>query len=171
MAESGYPDGFSLTLLSESILDSQSTIAQAATSHFAEIGIDVTLQVEAAVPSFIGSAASKSFAAALWPIVGQRASEPAGLIIGPGFLNAFGVGDDELAGLIADSNVGTDEERLAAQEAVTERSNELAWFIPIVATDSIYMVSPDLENVTISAINSQPMPIGPDADHAWRAKK
>ncbi|MEO5535354.1 MAG: ABC transporter substrate-binding protein [Pseudolysinimonas sp.] len=167
MAKSAFPNGFSMTLLSESILDSQSTIAQTAIAHLSEIGIDVQLQVEAAVPTFIGSAGSKSYAAALWPIVGQRASEPASNITGPGFLNAFQVGDDQLASLIKDSNVGSDQDRLAAQEAITKRSNEIGFFIPIVATDSVYMVSSKVANVTISAINSQPMPIGPDADHAW----
>lgn len=168
MAQSAYPDGFSMTLVSDAVLDSQSAIAQTAIANLAEIGIQVELQVEAAVPSFIQAAGSKEYPAALWPIVGLRASEPASLIIGPGFLNAFQVGDDRLAALIADANVGTEEERDAKQDAVTERSNEIAYFIPVVATDSIFMVSSKIENVTISAINSNPVPIGPDAAHAWR---
>jgi peptide/nickel transport system substrate-binding protein len=167
MAESGYPDGFSLTILSESILDGQSLIAQSMIANFGELGIDVQLQVEPDVPTFIGTAGSAQYSAVLWPIVGTKTSQYTGNYNGGGFLNSFGVFDDELTALQAETNVGTPEEQLAAQEELTKRSNELAWFIPVVATDSVFYVSADLENVVASALNPNPMPIGPSAEFAW----
>lgn len=167
MAQSEFPDGFSLTILSEGVLDGQSLIAQTMIANFGELGIDVQLQVEPDVPTFIGTAGTAQYSALLWPIVGSKASEYVGRFNGPGFLNSFNVSDPQLAELQADALRGTPEEQLAVQEQITEYSNELAWFIPLVATDSVFYVSPDVENVVASVLNPNPMPIGPSAEYAW----
>lgn len=167
MAESGFPDGFELTILSEGVLDGQSLIAQTMIANFGELGIDVELQVEPDVPTFIQTAGTGEYAALLWPIVGLKASEYVGRYNGPGFLNALDVSDPELADLQAQAVLGTEEDQLAVHEAITERSNELAWFIPLVATDSVFYVSSKVENVVASVLNPNPMPIGPAAEYAW----
>lgn len=168
MAQSAFPDGFSLTILSEGVLDGQSLIAQTMIANFGELGIDVQLQVEPDVPTFIGTAGTAQYSALLWPIVGTKASEYVGRFNGPGFLNSFNVSDSELADLQAQSAIGTEDEQRAVQEAITERSNDLAWFIPLVATDSVFYVAADVENVTASVLNPNPMPLGPSAEYAWR---
>lgn len=168
MAESGYPDGFSMTLLSETPLDNQSALTQAAIAHLGEIGIDVQLEVDAAVPSFIEKAASKQYPAVIWPLVGDNASDYANVYTGPGFTNAFGVQDAEFDALIAQAIAASGDEKASLEEQVTRRSNELAWFVPIVATLNLYYVSPKVTNVTISPRNPNPMPVGPTADLSWQ---
>lgn len=168
MAQSAYPDGFSLTILSEGVLDGQSLIAQTMIANFGELGIDVDLQVEPDVPTFIGTAGTAQYSALLWPIVGLKTSEFASRFNGSGFLNSFNVSDPELADLQAQALRGTEEEQLAVQEQITEYSNELAWFIPLVSTDSVFYVSADVENVVASVLNPNPMPIGPSAEYAWQ---
>lgn len=167
MSESDYPDGFSMTLLSETPLDNQSLITQAAISHFSEIGIDITLDVASSVPDFIQKAGSKQYPAIIWPIVGDTASDYAQTFTGEGFTNAFAVEDAELGDLVNQAIVATDDEKAALEEQVTERSNELAWFLPLVSTMNVYFISPDVENVQISPLNPNPIPVGPSADLAW----
>lgn len=167
MAQSAFPDGFTLTILSEGILDGQSLIAQSTIANFGELGIDVQLQVEPDVPTFIGTASSAQYSVALWPITGTKASEFAADFNGVGFLNAMNLSNAELSDLQAQALRGTADEQLAAEEQVTELSNELAFFIPLVSTDSVFYVSAGVENVVASALNPNPMPIGPSAEYAW----
>ena len=168
MAESGYPDGFTWTILVESILDSRSVIAQSMISRLGDIGIDVELEVAPSVPGLIESAFSQQYSAVLWPITGTKASDFADEQIGPSFTNAFGITDPELADLIAQTATVPEAERAALEERITERSNELAWFIPLVSTQNVYYVSTDVTNVTLSALNPNPMPVGPAAEFAWQ---
>lgn len=167
MAESGYPDGFSMTLLSETPLDNQSLITQTAIAHLGEIGVNVTLDVASAIPDFIGKAGSKQYPAIIWPIVGDVASDYSQTFTGPGFTNAFGVTDPELAELTQAAILATGDGKDAAEQAVTERSNELAWFLPLIATNNVYYISPDVKNVRVSTLNPNPIPVAPSADLAW----
>lgn len=168
MSESAFPDGFSMTLLSQTPLDNQSLITQATISHFAEIGITIDLEVAAAIPDFIQKAGSAEYPAILWPIIGDTASDYAQTFTGQGFTNAFGVTDDELQDLVDRATVATDQEKVDLEKQVSERSNELAWFLPLVSTMNTYFVSPKVANVQISALNPNPIPVGPSADLAWR---
>lgn len=168
MSESEYPDGFSMTLLSQTPLDNQSLITQAAISHLGELGIDVKLDVASSIPDFIQKAGSKKYPAIIWPVIGDTASDYADTFTGEGFTNAFGVKDQTLEDLINASVVATDDAKTDLEEQVTERSNELAWFLPLISTMNVYYVSPDVTNVTVSALNPNPIPVAPTADLAWR---
>jgi peptide/nickel transport system substrate-binding protein len=167
MAESGYPGGFSMTLLSESPLDNQSLITQTAIAHLKEIGIKVTLDVASAVPDFIQKAGSKKYPAIIWPIVGDTASDYAQTFTGQGFTNAFGVSDPGLDDLVGKSIVATGDEKIALEKQVSARSNDLAWFLPLISTMNVYYVSPKVKGVQISPMNPNPIPVGPSADLAW----
>ncbi|QAY60296.1 ABC transporter substrate-binding protein [Microbacterium protaetiae] len=168
MAESDYPDGFSMTLLSESPLDNQSLITQTAIAHLKEIGVKVTLDVASAIPDFIQKAGSKKYPAIVWPIVGDTASDYAQTFTGQGFTNAFGVADHDLDDLVAQAIVATGDEKEALEKQVSARSNELAWFLPLIATKNVYYVSPHVAGVQISPLNPNPIPVAPSADLAWR---
>jgi peptide/nickel transport system substrate-binding protein len=167
MSESAYPDGFSMTLLSQTPLDNQSLITQAAIAHLGEIGITVKLEVASSVPDFIQKAGSKQYPAIIWPIIGDSASDYAQTFTGQGFTNAFQVTDPLLAELVAEAIVATGDAKIAVEDKVTERSNELAWFLPLIATNNTYYVSPDVANVRISALNPNPIPVAPSAELAW----
>jgi peptide/nickel transport system substrate-binding protein len=168
MAESGFPDGFSMTLLSESPLDNQSLITQTAIAHLKEIGVKITLDVASAVPDFIQKAGSKKYPAIVWPIVGDTASDYAQTFTGQGFTNAFGVADSQLDDLVAQAIVATGDEKTDLEKQVSARSNDLAWFLPLIATKNVYYVSPDVTGVQISPLNPNPIPVAPSADLAWR---
>ncbi|CAH0175348.1 Glutathione-binding protein GsiB [Microbacterium oxydans] len=171
MSESGHPDGFSMTLLSQTPLDNQSLITQAAISHLGEIGIDVTLDVAGSIPDFIQKAGSKQYPAIIWPIIGDTASDYAGTFTGQGFTNAFGVTDETLDQLVGEAVVATDDAKTDLEGQVTQRSNELAWFLPLVSTMNTYYISPDVTNVKVSALSPNPIPVAPTADLAWRPAK
>ena len=72
---------------------------------------------------------------------------------------------DQMGGYPEETSERTETE--GEQEQITKLSNELAWFIPLVATDSVFYVSADVENVVASVLNPNPMPIGPSAEYAW----
>jgi len=171
MAEGGYPNGFSVTMLTENILDGQTTISQAIEADLAKIGVKVNLVVKTSVPDFIGASLSKQYPVVIWPVVGTNGAQVARNFFAPGVTDPFGNTDPTLVSLYNSAlGASTPAARTAGYEKLTKQLNKLAWFVPIVSTDNVYLVGKNIRNVTASALNPNPEPQAPVAQYAWSTK-
>ncbi|WP_344649220.1 ABC transporter substrate-binding protein [Cryptosporangium japonicum] len=168
MAEAGYAQGFPLTVLTESILDRNTTYSQAVADALKAIGITVTLKVvSTTVPAFIGEATSKKYAASIWPSAGPNMFQNYSQVSG-GLFNPFGHKDAQLDGIMQRASAADGSERTALYQQASQRFQELAWLIPLIATENVYYVSSKLEGISASVGNPNPMPVGPTPELAWR---
>jgi peptide/nickel transport system substrate-binding protein len=172
LAQGGYPDGFELTVLTENILDSQTTISQAIAGDLGKIGIKVNLVVKNSVPDFIQAALSKQYPALIWPVVGTTSAQVVTNFTQPGVTNPFGNVNDTLNSLYSQAETSSGAAaQTAAYEKLTKAANDAAWFAPVVSTDNIFAVGKHITNVTASALNPNPLPQAPDAQYAWKHVK
>ncbi|MBP0459240.1 ABC transporter substrate-binding protein [Streptomyces bomunensis] len=171
LAQAGYPHGFRLTVLTQSIIDPNTNYSQAIAAALGDIGIDVTLRVESTgIAQFTGDALSKQYAATIFPNVGAS-MQATDLQIMSGVFNPFGSSDKELNSLLARAAAQTDAgARTDLYQQASRRLQQLAWFVPVFATKNISYSSPDLEHVTSSVVNPNPVPVGPTAAYSWRLK-
>lgn len=169
LAEAGYPDGLGLTVLTESVIDVNNTISQAIVSALRDIGINVKLQVQATgIAQFAADSLSKKYAANIFPTAGTTMSELNSQIT-TGLFNPFGSTDAKLDAILQQAASATDAQTRTAQyRKASERLQELAWTVPILAAQNIYYVAAGLRNVESSVLNPNPMPVGPTADLSWQ---
>ncbi|HWL77847.1 ABC transporter substrate-binding protein [Microbacterium sp.] len=169
MAEAGYEDGFSMTILDSSLQDQQSQIAQAIASALGEIGIDVKLEVDStSIPSFIEKAESKQFEAILWATNGTFGNAYADLRGVGSMANPFGFVDEEMERMYAESLGVEGDERQALYERMGERWQELAITIPVLTQYFVNYVGPKVTNVQASAQNPVMLPVGPQPEYSWQ---
>lgn len=172
LAKGGYPDGFELTVLTENILDSQTTISQAIAGDLGKIGIKVNLVVKNSVPDFIGAGLSKQFPALIWPVVGTNSAQVVTNFTQPGVTNPFGNVNETLNSLYAEAQSSTSASaRTAAYEKLTKGMNDSGWFAPAISTENVFAIGKTITNVTVSALNPNPLPQAPDAQYAWKRTK
>ncbi|TQS41207.1 ABC transporter substrate-binding protein [Cryptosporangium phraense] len=168
MAAAGYSKGFPLEILTESVLDRNTTYSQAIADALKAIGITVKLKViSTTVPQFIGEATSKKYAAAIWPSAGPNMFQNYSQVSG-GLFNPFGHQDAQLDGIMQRASAADGSERTGLYQQASKRFQELAWLIPVIATENVYYVNSKLEGVSASVGNPNPMPIGPTPDLSWR---
>ncbi|SDO41885.1 peptide/nickel transport system substrate-binding protein [Klenkia soli] len=170
MAEAGYADGFSMTLLTQPVLDPNTAISQAVASALGEIGITVDLQVESTgVPAFIQAGTSDRYEALMWPSAGADMAQVTNQILAPGTVfNPFDSTDPQVQDLLGQAFAATGQQRTDLYEQANERLEQLAWVVPVISTQNIYYVAEDITGVTASVQNPNPMPVAPEADLAWR---
>ncbi|WP_234307353.1 MULTISPECIES: ABC transporter substrate-binding protein [unclassified Streptomyces] len=171
LAEAGYPHGFRLTVLTQSLIDPNTTYSQAVAAALEDIGIEVTLKVQTTgIGQFTADALSKKYAVTLFPNVGTTTAEVASQVMSGAF-NPFGSSDPELKALLGRAAAETDDEaRAELYRKASARFQELTWFVPVFATKNISYATKDLKNITSSVINPNPVPTGPRADLSWRLR-
>ncbi|WAP53571.1 ABC transporter substrate-binding protein [Streptomyces sp. S465] len=171
LAEAGYPDGFHLTVLTQSLIDPNTNYSQAIAAALEDIGIDVTLKVQSTgIAQYSADALSKKYAATIFPNVGATMAELDSQVMNGAF-NPFGSSDKKFQALLDRAAAETDDEaRTELYQKASKRLEDLAWFVPVFATKNISYASPNLENITSSVINPNPVPVGPSADLSWRLK-
>jgi len=172
MAKAGFAGGFDLTVLTENILDSQTTISQAIAGDLGKIGIKVNLVVKNSVPDFIQASLSKQYPAVVWPVVGANSAQVVTNFIQPGVTNPFGNTDPTLDDLYTQAQTSTGAAaKTAAYQKLTKAAIDVAWFASAVSTDNIFAVGKHITNVKASALNPNPLPQAPDAQYAWKYVK
>ncbi|WP_225848656.1 ABC transporter substrate-binding protein [Streptomyces sp. HPF1205] len=171
LAAAGYAKGIKLTVLTESLLDVNNTYSQAIANALQAIGIDVTLKVQTTgIAQFAGDALSKKYAAIIFPTAGATMSELDGQIMS-GLFNPFNSSDSQLDSILRQAAAATDRQTRTAQyQKASKRLEDLAWTVPIFSTQSIAYSAAGLQNVQLSVLNPNPMPVGPTADLSWRLK-
>jgi peptide/nickel transport system substrate-binding protein len=171
LAQAGYPNGFKLKVLTESVLDVNNTYSQAIADALKNIGIDVTLQVQTTgIAQFAADALSKKYAAVIFPTAGTTMADLDAQITS-GLFNPFGSSDSRLDSILQQAAQATDAQTRTAQyQQASKRLQELAWTVPIFSTQNVYYTAAALQNVRSSVLNPNPMPVGPTSDLSWRLK-
>lgn len=171
LAEAGYPKGLRLTVLTESVIDVNNTYSQAIANALKDIGIDVKLKVQATgIAQFAADSLSKKYAAVIFPTAGTTMAELDSQIMN-GLFNPFNSTDGTLDAILQRAATASDDATRTAQyQKASKRLEDLAWTVPILATQNIYYVADGLENVQSSVLNPNPMPVGPTAGLSWRLK-
>jgi peptide/nickel transport system substrate-binding protein len=159
-------------VLTENILDSQTTISQAIAGDLGKIGIKVNLVVKNSVPDFIQAALTKQYPALIWPVVGTNSAQVLTNFTKPGVTNPFGNTNATLDDLYNQAQSATSEsDRTDLYKKITKAANDVAWFAPAISTDNIFAVGKKVTNVKASALNPNPLPQAPDAQYAWKPVK
>lgn len=167
MAAAGYPNGFSLTVLTESILDTNTKYSQVIAKALKAIGIRVNLHVDStSVPQFIGDAASKKFPAIIWPSAGSDMFATYSQI-STGVFNPFGLEDAKLSSILHRAFASSGSERTHLYQEAERRYNELAWMVPVFSEASLFYVAPNVRGASSSIGNANPMPVAPTAALSW----
>jgi peptide/nickel transport system substrate-binding protein len=150
LAESGYADGFDLTVLSTPPAGI-GAMAQVITDQLSKVGIRVDLRT-VDPNSYISDLASGQFPAAA---IGYGAQPT--YIEGPGlFLPSAGVfnprksEDPELTALYATLAGASETGRAAAAQAVQHHLVEQAWFAPVAFSPVFYYAAADLGGVAVT---------------------
>ena len=169
MAEAGYEDGFSLTVVDSSLQDNQSQIAQAVASALAEIDIDVDLVVDSvSIPSFAEKLESKEYEASIWASNGDVANSYRPFRGAGSMNNPFGAMDDEMEALYAESLTLGGEEREKVYQQMSARWQDAAFAIPVVTGYFVNYVGSEVTNVNASAMNPVMLPVGPVPEYNWQ---
>lgn len=167
MSQAGYANGFDLTILTESLLDKDTTYSQAIAQALGAIGIKVNLHVESTgIGQFIGDALSKQYPAVIFPSAGTDMFQ-LHQQISAGLFNPFGSSDPQLDSILSKAFASTGSDRTSLYQQASRRYNDLAWVVPVFATSNLFYVSPKVSNAGISAVNANPLPEAPTADLAW----
>jgi peptide/nickel transport system substrate-binding protein len=168
MAEGGYPNGFPLTLLTESILDPGTQYTQVLASALSAIGIKATIQSTGTdMDQFVSDAFSQKYAAVVYPAAGTDMWQVAESVLPVSIYNPAGEPEPKLQALLnsAYAASGATQTRLYQEAAV--QFEQIAWFIPAFSTEELAYVSAKLANVTASVLDSTTYPTSPIAADAW----
>ncbi|WP_221583340.1 ABC transporter substrate-binding protein [Microbacterium sp. G2-8] len=169
LAEAGYPDGFEMTIVDSSQQDYESRIAQAVASSLGEVGIDVTIEVDAvSIPSFNEKLESGEFEASLWASNGTVGNTYQSFRFQDGASNPFGFSDDTMEALYEQSLVVDGEERTEVYQQMNERWQELAYTVPILTEHYVNYAGPRVTNIKSSAANPVMLPVGPRPEDNWQ---
>ncbi|SEB58281.1 ABC transporter substrate-binding protein [Streptomyces melanosporofaciens] len=149
LAKAGYPNGFSVTMLSFTANPPASDVAQAVISDWAKVGVKVRV-----VNASDGAMYSREYLSGGHPMV----SYGYGYI--PFFLYAknfyvptpgllYGGDDPELAALVRQGDAATGAEQRSLYDQATRRAIDLAWLVPVTSFSVFYYTSPKVKGVKI----------------------
>lgn len=172
MAAAGYPHGFTLPTVTESLIDVNTTISQAITSSLSAIGIKANLTViSTGIGQFAAAAQSGKYGAVIFPSAGADMYLLANQILPPGIFNpAHQTPPPALTSLLARAYATTGAAQTALYQQANQMLTQAATVVPVIATEPVNYVSPHLQNVTESFLNPNPVPEAPTADLAWQLK-
>jgi peptide/nickel transport system substrate-binding protein len=179
LAEAGYPNGFSMRVITSSLLgDPGAALAQAVAGQLKEVGITLDLQVESAqINEFVTAARSQKYPAIIWlnyvnsmvPMLNQLMPTADGQV---STVNPFLSRDKELQTLRDQAYATVDNaKRQALYEQMSKRLAELAWAIPIMAPPVSAYTTDKVTNVQIPAVFPFPFPVSPDAAYGLKPTK
>lgn len=169
LAEAGYEDGFSMTILDSSVQDAQSRIAQAVSESLGDVGIDVTLEVDSVgIPSFNEKSESKKYEASIWASNGDVGNAYRSFRAAGSASNPWGFLDDEMEALYEKSLTVEGGEREAVYREMSARWGEVGYTVPILTEYYVNYIGPDVTNVKSSPANPVMLPVGPEPEYNWQ---
>ncbi|WP_166983074.1 ABC transporter substrate-binding protein [Paramicrobacterium fandaimingii] len=167
LADAGYPDGFSMSILSTNSLDQNAIRAQAIVSYLEAIGIDVDLTADATgVSGFVEESQTGKYSATIFPMSGTTM----GLLyptLRSGPRNPSAVLDSEMESLFSSSRALAAEKSVPVYEQMSELAFANAWNIPIFTANDIHYIGPELAGVKVTNLNPIPIAVAPDPQYAW----
>jgi peptide/nickel transport system substrate-binding protein len=137
LAEAGYPNGFSMTVLTSKIVGLDSFVSAVA-DYWAKIGVEVNQHV-ADTSTFFTDLTTTEYAAVAYPIKGVSTYSLLGRFFGPTTsFSPFGSTDAEFADLMNDAATGDDN---ALRDAAA-RLLDLGWYVGVGFSAQYYFYDP-----------------------------
>lgn len=172
LAQAGYPNGFTLPVLAESILDQKDQLAQAIGSDLGKVGINIQIKdVSSSISQFFGEGLSRTYPALIWSSGGGPDGYMGGQTILPTtgtFLNAFGSSDSQIDSWYQQANSSSDPAvRAKLYQQINRRLLDLAWFAPVCQWTTLYYMRPNVKNVQFSNANPTALPTSPNPAEGW----
>ncbi|WP_196073044.1 ABC transporter substrate-binding protein [Nakamurella alba] len=158
LAEAGYPDGFSFSIVEQPAVDNGDLLTQALVAAWKEIGVDVTIKTAASFPAYQDLIRSKKYPATTFTfqysaqltVMRQMALKPSGY-------NWLEFTNDEAVEL-ATTQLKYDVESADGKKAA-EASNtfmvENAFAIPVVSSDALLFSA---KGVDVGTVGTYPWP-------------
>lgn len=154
LAEAGYPDGFTLPVLTAS-LAGLDKLTEAVAGQLAEVGVTLDITTKATAPDYFTSMVSKEYPAA---VIGYGLANMntlwAGFVNPVGPFNWFGTVDPELDSLYQQYWTADEEAGLALQQQINQRLVDEAWTIPVVGAPLSYYVGSGLTGLDATSANA-----------------
>jgi len=139
LGQAGYGDGFSMTLLTQGTTTNQ-TLAQALTGQLQKVNITVTVQSDPNTAQWVQDLQSNTFASNAGQLNFTEPSLTVSSVLAPNATwNRFQTTDDQLTQLINQALTADPASSNAAWQKVYDRTVDLAWFLPVVRSDVIFI--------------------------------
>jgi peptide/nickel transport system substrate-binding protein len=172
MSQAGYGSGFTVPVVTESLIDVNTTISQALTQSLAAIGIKTQMTVvSTGIGQFATAAQSGQYGIVIFPGAGTDMYQVANQLLPPGIFNPAHLPTPPAIAQTLSKAYGADG---AAQTKLYQKADKqldaLNSWIPGVLVLSPNYVSSKLENVTESFLNPNPLPVGPTSALSWSLK-
>lgn len=174
MAEAGYADGFTLSVIDVAFFDPGFALGQALESSLAEIGITVKLTTTDALPGATNEMImSGEYDAQITAASALGTFSLVKVQYGPnGPYNPLGApGDDELTAMVDEAAKASEDQQQSLMQAATTRFDELAWEIPVASVPTIQVVGSQVKNVPETFQNRELDPFSPETDGNWYTEK
>ena len=172
LQQAGYPDGFEMPIVAETVLDANATLAQAVSSALGQIGIKAPLKVvSTGIGQFSQEATSKKYPAVFFPIAGTDTGAVAQQIMVStgGLFDPWADVDPQAQALLRQAATTDDTaQQKALHEKASARLIDVGWVVPLFTQKSLIYVSKSITNVKTSTLNPNPIPVGPAKEYAWQ---
>ncbi|MFC0531661.1 ABC transporter substrate-binding protein [Phytohabitans kaempferiae] len=158
LAEAGYPDGFSLAVVSVSTTDA---VVQAVADNLREIGVDVAITAAGSGDQYLEQMRSRRFPAYGIGYGFQELQRTGPNLFLPGAtqFNPFGSSDEEVARLFREAAAADPQAREALERRLVARIVELGWFVPVTVRPLVFLSSESIEGIQVSGGRLNPNPV------------
>lgn len=154
LAEAGYPDGFTLPVLSVN-LAGLDKLVQAIGGQLSAVGVDLDIQTEATANDYVVKMLSAQVpAGAIGYGLANMSSLWAGFVNPAGPFNPFHYSDPELDELYAQYNTASGEDGVALQQQINAWLVDQAWTVPVVGAPLSYYSVEEVTGLEATAANS-----------------
>lgn len=154
LAEAGYPDGFSFTVLEQPGFDGSDLLPQAMAEQFAAVGVQMEVKSYAAFSDYVTDLFSLAYPATTLQFnYSVQLVDTQQLVTNPAVYNYLGYNDpqaNELATAQRAQDVDTPE-GIAAAEASETYMVENAFLVPVASIQSVLFYGPSVTNVDFTA--------------------
>ncbi|WP_315070585.1 ABC transporter substrate-binding protein [uncultured Microbacterium sp.] len=154
LAEAGYPDGFTLPVLTTS-LSGLDKLTEAVAGQLADVGVTLDITTQASAPDYFTAMVSKEYPAA---VIGYGLANMntlwAGFVNPAGPFNMFGTVDPELDALYQQYWTASEDDGVALQQDINARLVDQAWTIPVVGAPLSYYLASGLTGIEATSANS-----------------
>lgn len=154
LAEAGYPDGFSFTVLEQPGFDGSDLLPQAMAEQFAAIGVDMEVKSFAAFSEYVDELFSLAYPATTLQFnYSVQLTDTQQLVTNPAVYNYLGFTDvkaNELATAQRAFDVDSPEGIAAAEDSETYMV-ENAFLVPVASIQSVLFASSSVGNVDFTA--------------------
>ena len=146
LAQAGYPNGFTIPLVTTDI-SGFNTVTQAVAAEWAKIGVKVAVQDDGTdLNKWVADMVGKKYAATTWNLFGDPFIYAVDLTSMTTALNPFKSTNPGLSTAYTTMATASTSQLAAATQQYNSVLTQLAWFVPLVATNS-YLVASGVANL------------------------